>query len=314
MDLRQLRYFIKVVECGNITRASETLHIAQPAISQQMRNLEQDMGMQLLERSVHGVVPTAAGQTLYRHAIELLRQADGTHELLRQDAEFPQGKVSVGMPSSTARMLAIPLARTIRSRYPGIKLELIDSPSAELGRLITVGRVALAVNVDVVETRGMAFRRLLTETLYLVAWPEFSLPDEPVSIEALAKMPLVLPCAPNTIRSRVEFALQEAGLKCEVEFEANSTDLLFSAVKAQLGVTILPWAAAHVELVQHRLKLARIDHRLFKRDLSLCWHDTVVESNAVQKVKSTIFELFEAFKRQPGWADEPVKGRNLQDY
>jgi LysR family nitrogen assimilation transcriptional regulator len=303
VDLRQLRYFIKVVECGNITRASEALHIAQPAISQQMRNLERDMDMQLLERSVHGVVPTAAGQTLYRHAIELLRQADGTQELLRQDAEFPQGKVSVGMPSSTARMLAIPLARTIRSRYPGIKLELIDAPSAELGRLITVGRVALAVNVDAVDTRGVAFQRLFTETLYLVAWPEFALPDEPVSIEALAQMPLVLPCAPNTIRSRVEFALQEAGQHCEVEFEANSTDLLLSAVKAQLGVTILPWAAAHVELEQHRLKLARINHRLFTRDLSLCWHDTVVESNAVQKVKATIFELFEAFRRQPGWAD-----------
>lgn len=303
MDLRQLRYFVKVIECGNITRASEALHIAQPAISQQMRNLELDMGMPLLERSVHGVVATAAGQTLYRHAIELLRQVDGTREMLRQDADFPQGKVSVGMPSSTARMLAIPLARAIGQRYPGIKLELIDAPSAELGRLITVGRVALAVNVDVVETRGMAFQRLLTETLYLVAWPEFELAEDPVSIEALAKMPLVLPCAPNTIRNRVEFALQEAGLKCEVEFEANSTDLLFSAVKAQLGVTILPWAAAHAELVQQRLKLARIDHRLFKRDLSLCWHDTVVESNAVQKVKATIIELFEAFGRQPGWAD-----------
>lgn len=303
MDLRQLRYFVKVIECGNITRASEALHIAQPAISQQMRNLELDMGMPLLERSVHGVVATAAGQTLYRHAIELLRQADGTREMLRQDADFPQGKVSVGMPSSTARMLAIPLARAVGQRYPGIKLELIDAPSAELGRLITVGRVALAVNVDVVETRGMAFQRLLTETLYLVAWPEFELAEDPVSIEALAKMPLVLPCAPNTIRNRVEFALQEAGLKCEVEFEANSTDLLFSAVKAQLGVTILPWAAAHAELVQQRLKLARIDHRLFKRDLSLCWHDTVVESNAVQKVKATIIELFEAFGRQPGWAD-----------
>ncbi|MBJ2293339.1 LysR family transcriptional regulator [Pseudomonas sp. MF5691] len=303
MDLRQLRYFVKVIECGNITRASEALHIAQPAISQQMRNLELDMGMPLLERSVHGVVATAAGQTLYRHAIELLRQADGTREMLRQDADFPQGKVSVGMPSSTARMLAIPLARAIGQRYPGIKLELIDAPSAELGRLITVGRVALAVNVDVVETRGMAFQRLLTETLYLVAWPEFELAEDPVSIEALAKMPLVLPCAPNTIRNRVEFALQEAGLKCEVEFEANSTDLLFSAVKAQLGVTVLPWAAAHAELGQQRLKLARIDHRLFKRDLSLCWHDTVVESNAVQKVKATIIELFEAFGRQPGWAD-----------
>src|SRR5471032_3655048 len=117
MDLRQLRYFVKVVECTNITRASEALHIAQPAISQQIRNLEADLGMQLLERSVQGVVPTAAGQTLYRHAIELLRQADGTRGLLRQDAEYPQGKVSVGIPSRNKRMLAIPLARTIKSRY-----------------------------------------------------------------------------------------------------------------------------------------------------------------------------------------------------
>lgn len=302
MDLRQLRYFVKVVECANITRASEALHIAQPAISQQMRNLEQDMGMQLLERSAQGVVPTAAGQTLYRHAVDLLRQADATHELLRQDAEYPQGKVSVGMPSSTARMLAIPLARTIRSRYPGIKLELIDAPSAQLAGLITQGRVALAVQVDGMPTRGVIARRLFSETLYLVAWPEFELPPTPLSIQSLAQMPLVLPCAPNTIRSRVESAMQEAGLPFAVEFEANSTDLLFSAVLARLGVTVLPWAAAHVELEQNRLKLARIDHRLFSRELSLCWPDTAVQSNAVQKVKATILELFEGFEQQAGWA------------
>lgn len=297
MDLRQLRYFVKVVECANITRASEALHIAQPAISQQMRNLEQDMGLQLLERSAHGVVPTAAGQT-----VDLLRQADATRELLRQDAEYPQGKVSVGMPSSTARMLAMPLAGTIRSRYPGIKLELIDAPSAELAGLITVGRVALAVEVDGVQTRGVIAQRLFSETLYLVAWAEFELPQTPLTIEQLAQMPLVLPCAPNTIRSRVESAMQEAGLPLVVEFEANSTDLLFSAVQARLGVTILPWAAAHVELAQNRLKLARIDHRLFSRELSLCWPATAVQSNAVQKVKATILELFEEFEQQVGWA------------
>lgn len=123
MDLRQLRYFVKVVECGNVTHASEALHVAQPAVSQQMRNLEQDLGMQLLERSVRGVAPTAAGRTLYQHALELLRQADGTRELLRRDADTPQGRVTVGMPSSTARVLAIPLARAVRDRYPGIMLE-----------------------------------------------------------------------------------------------------------------------------------------------------------------------------------------------
>ena len=75
-----------------------------------------------------------------------------------------------------------------------------------------------------------------------------------------------------------------------------------SAVQARLGVTILPWAAAHVELEQQQLKLARIDHRLFTRELSLCWPDTAVQSNAVQKVRETILELFEEFERQPVWA------------
>lgn len=302
MDLRQLRYFVKVVECGNVTRASEALHIAQPAISQQMRNLESDLGMQLLERSVQGVAPTAAGQTLYRHAIELLRQADNTRELLRQDAELPQGRVSVAMPSSTARMMAIPLARTIRDRYPGIVLELVEAPSAELGSLIGSGRVDLAVVVDAVETRGVAAQRLLTEALYLIAWPEFQMPREPVSIAELARMPLILPSAPNTIRSRVEWALREAGLPCEILFEASSTALLFAAVMARLGVTILPWTAAHVELDEHKLKLAKVDHRLFSRDLSLCWHDTALLSNAVQKVKAAILELFDSLGKRPEWA------------
>ncbi|CAE6745534.1 LysR substrate-binding domain-containing protein [Paraburkholderia haematera] len=302
MDLRQLRYFVKVVECGNVTRASEALHIAQPAISQQMRNLERDLGMQLLERSVQGVAPTAAGQTLYRHAIELLRQADSTRELLRQDAELPQGKVSVAMPSSTARMVAIPLARTIRDRYPGIALELLEAPSAELGSLIGSGRVELAVVVDAVETRGVAAQKLLTEALYLIAWPEFQMPREPVSIAELAHMPLILPSAPNTIRSRVEWALREAGLPCEILFEASSTALLFAAVMARLGVTILPWTAAHVELDEHKLKLAKVDHRLFSRDLSLCWHDTALLSNAVQKVKATMLELFDSLGKRPEWA------------
>jgi LysR family nitrogen assimilation transcriptional regulator len=301
LDLRQLRYFVKVVEFGNLTRAGEALHIAQPAISQQMRNLERDLAVQLLQRSVHGVTPTAAGQTLYRHAIDLLRQADSTCELLRQDAEVPQGKVSVGMPSSTARVLAIPLVRTIRARYPGIALELIEAPSADLCSLLSGGRVELAVMVDGVETGGVTMQRVLTEALYLIAWPEFPMPEEPVALPDLARMPLILPSLPNTIRSRVDGALREAGLPCEILFEASSTALLFAAVMARLGVTILPWPAAYAGPGECKLKLARVNHRSFSRHLSLSWKDTQLLSNAVQKVKATILELFDELGRRPEW-------------
>ena len=302
MDLRQLRYFVKVVEYGNVTRASEALHVAQPAVSQQIRNLESDLGTRLLERSTQGVAPTASGKTLHRHALELLRQADRTGELLRQDAESPEGKVSVGLPSSTSRVLAIPLVQAVRERYPGIVIELIEAPTADLHNLIASGRVDLAIVADAVETHGVQAEHLLTEALYLIAWPEFELPREPITLSALATMPMVLPSAPNTIRSRVEWALREKGLACKILFEASSTALLFAAVMAKLGVTVLPWTAAHVELDEGKLKLAQLDHSRFRRDLSLCWKDTPLVSNAVLKVKDTMHELVATLSARPEWA------------
>lgn len=305
MDLRQLRYFAKVVELGNVTRASEALHIAQPAVSQQMRALERDLGMQLLTRSVHGVMPTPAGRTLYRHALGLLMEADRTRELLRQDAEEPAGRVSVAMPSSTARLMAIPLARRIRDRHPGITLELIEAPTADLPQLVDSGRVALAVMADADRSRSTVVQPLLTEELYLVAWPEFPLEAEVVSLSRLAQMPLVMPSAPNTIRRRVEWALREEGVEWNVLFEASSTALLFAAVLERLGVTILPWSAAYLEIEQRKLKIARVDHNLFARELSLCWKESGLISNAVVKVKTTMLRLFEEYGSRPGWTHAP---------
>ncbi len=77
--------------------------------------------------------------------------------------------------------------------------------------------------------------------------------------------------------------------------------MLFAAVMAQLGVTILPWSAAHIELNERKLKLAKVDHRLFSRELSLCWRDTALLSNAVQKVKATLLELFDGPGKWPEW-------------
>lgn len=111
-----------------------------------------------------------------------------------------------------------------------------------------------------------------------------------------------LPSAPNTIRSRVEWALREEGLTCKILFEASSTALLFAAVMAKLGVTVLPWTAAHVEVDEGKLKLAKLNHSIFRRELSLCWRDTPLVSNAVLKVKDTMRELVATLSTRPEWA------------
>ena len=302
MNFRQLRYFVEVVECGNVTRASEVLHVAQPAVSQQIRNLEGELGMLLLERSAQGVTPTAAGRTLHRHALQILREADRTRDLLVQDAENPRGKVAVGFPSSTARLIGIPLARAVRDRYPGIVLELIEMPSADLQAAVASGRADLAIVVDAVQMHGIRTEHLLSEALYLIAWPAFDLPSGPIGVAELARMPMILPSAPNSIRTRVEWALREHGLACNVLFEASSTALLFAGVMAGLGVTVLPWSAAHVELDERRLKLARVDHRGFRRELSLCSRDTALHSHAAVKVEAVVVELVKAAGVRGEWA------------
>ncbi|EBZ4664295.1 LysR family transcriptional regulator [Salmonella enterica subsp. enterica serovar Bovismorbificans] len=291
MDLRQLRYFVKVVELGNVTRASEALHIAQPAVSQQIRNLEDEMGMQLLERSSHGVAATAAGKTLHRHAKALLREADRTRELLRLDAEMPQGKVSVGLPSSSSRMFALPLARKVIEHYPGILLELIEVPTAEMPRMIENGQIDLAVAADVMEIPEISKIPLLSEDLCLIMWSEFEWPHDTISIAELAQLPIILPGFPNSIRMRVEAVFREQKLSCKVLFEASSIALLFAAVQEKLGVTILPWSAAYSELDKRKLKFACIEHPYFRRDISLCWRANTLLSNAAVKVKESILEL-----------------------
>lgn len=291
MDLRQLRYFVKVVELGNVTRASEGLHIAQPAVSQQIRNLEQEMGMQLLERSSHGVTATAAGKTLYRHAQALLREADRTRELLKLDADVPQGKVSVGLPSSSSRMLAIPLAQRVVERYPGISLELIEIPTADMPGMIESGRIDLAIAADAVESPGVSKVHLFSEDLHMVMWPECEWPFDAISLSELARFPMILPGFPNSIRTRVERALSQQGLPFNILFEASSITLLFAAVQAKLGVTVLPWNTTYSELEGRKLRFSRIEYPHFSREISLCWHSTRLASNACAKIKEDILEL-----------------------
>src|SRR6516225_1714016 len=103
MDVKQLRYFIRIVESGNVTRAAEALHIAQPALSQQLNHLESELATRLLNRSALGVTATRSGELLYRHAKEILRQVDNTRAALRQESDRPSGRVSVAMPSSIVR-------------------------------------------------------------------------------------------------------------------------------------------------------------------------------------------------------------------
>src|SRR3546814_467166 len=123
MNLRQLSYFVRIFELRNMTRAAESLHVAQPALSQQIALLEDDLGVRLLVRGPKGVQTTAEGALLYRHAQTILRQMESTRSRLHKTGGQISGTVSIGLASSTAHILALPLMRLVKEEHPAIVLE-----------------------------------------------------------------------------------------------------------------------------------------------------------------------------------------------
>ncbi len=283
MNLRQLKYFARVVEMQNMTRAAETLHVAQPALSQQMSLLEEDLGVALLRRGSKGVQATAEGLLLYRHAQTILRQVDSTRSLLSRTGSQITGTVSIGLASSTARMLALPLMQRVKAELPSIVLEIVDIPSADLTKLVLQGRVDFSLSPDQQAIQGISLTPLLHERLFLLTHAEVSLPRRKLSIKDFAHLPLILPSLPNTLRARVDHAFLTARLNSNLYAEASTSAILIPAVRDGAAATILPYSAAQPEIIQGAIRAHGLGLEL-SRELVLCASESLPLSPAVRHV------------------------------
>lgn len=307
MDLRQLRYFIKIVDCENITRAAEALSIAQPALTQQMNNLESDLGTRLFDRSVHGVKPTRSGELLYRYARDIVRQVANAREALQHELDWPGGRVAVAMPSSTARMVAGALLLEMHSRYPGIILELVENTSAEIPNQVIHGRVDLAIVTVDVPIRGLVLQPVIREQLFVLMNPKLRSTRRFITLREIAKLPIILPSTPNNIRARIDMELSKAGLQYELVAEASTTPALISAVRSGLGVTILPLSAINEES-SRSIRAKRITSPSLFRDLSICGSAAVPLSLASEKVRHVLLQLLQTLVITKKWKGAALIG------
>src|SRR6202034_2990785 len=146
MDLRQLRYFLRIVEAGSFSKASEALRIAQPSLSHHVRELEEELGVELLTRHARGVIPTDFGFILCDHARVILREVNRTKERIRDAAESPGGEVLVGLSTATSRGLALPLLQAVALDYPRISIHLVEAMSGSLYEWVQAGRLDIVLS------------------------------------------------------------------------------------------------------------------------------------------------------------------------
>lgn len=306
MDTRRLYSFIKIIDAGSITRAADILHIAQPALSQQLSALEAQFGQQLLIRSKRGVAPTEAGRALYRHAQLILRQVDLAHAAVGVSGRAPAGSVSVGLaPYSLGAALALPLLKSVRERYPDILLHINENFGGVISEAIMTGRMDMAFIYGAGPLRGVQFEPLRTEDLFLIGAPDRTATageDEgegegEVSLEELEDVPLLLPSRIHTIRQVVETAFQQASLEPKVVGEVESALTLVNAVDAGLGATVLPWSAAHAILDVRSLPVRRIVDPTIQVKLSLVTSDNQPLSEPALAVHDLFLELIAAFDK-----------------
>ncbi|ELC1726051.1 tricarballylate utilization LysR family transcriptional regulator TcuR [Salmonella enterica] len=243
MELRQLRYFVRIIETGSMGSAAQDLDIGVSALSQQMSRLENELTIRLLQRTSRGVTPTNAGLAFYSQAQLALRHADDAI-LAAREARL-SGHVSVGMAPSTASILGIPFIHAMQENYADVRLHVVESLSGNLERMINTRQIDLAVVFQKDKILRWSARPILEEQLFLIGSHALlaALPDNPITPEQLAGIPLIMPSQGHGLRGRLDAVCQEHALNVEIVAEIDGLALLMRAVRDGLGATLQPGAA-----------------------------------------------------------------------
>ena len=237
MNFRRLKYFVKIVDIGSLTQAAEVLHIAQPALSQQVATLEGELDQQLLIRTKRGVTPTDAGKVLYTHARTILRQCEQAQLAVSNIGQTLSGQVSIGLaPGTAASSITMPLLQTVRAELPEVLIYLHENSGAALNEKLLSGQLDMAVLYERSPIAGITSQPLLKEDLFLVGTRDC--PGQSV------EMSLFLPRDYSAVRLRVDEAFSLRRLTAKVIGEIESISTLTAAIASGMGVTVLPESAA----------------------------------------------------------------------
>lgn len=245
MLLRHLRYLSAVVEHGSFTRAAQALHVSQPALSQQIRQLEEQLGVQLLDRSGKSVRATDAGATYLSHVHRAFREIDAAGRAARDVNDLSSGRLRLGFTPSFSGYLIAPLARRFREKYPGITLDLLALSQDEIEAALADDKLDCAIAFWASSATGIASQPLHTERLSLIARHDHAvMATDVIDIACVESQEMVLLSESFATRQTIDKHFKQHGIKPKVVIETSSMTTLIELVRSGSLVTVLPDAVA----------------------------------------------------------------------
>lgn len=300
MDIRQLRYFVQIVEAGSLSRAAEILRIAQPSLSTHLRSLEEELGVKLLVRHPRGVTATEFGIIFCDHARKILREVELSRDIVHSHAISPVGRVSVGLPTSACRGLSLPLVQAMTKRYGGISIHITEAMTGNLDEWIQMGRLDVALLYDHRAFGHVAWTEMMGEDLMLLVPPTSSLARErAVPFAAIAKLPLVVPGRPNVLRTVID----QIAARLDLTLTTTDCDSL-AAIRqfVRFGhATIMPHFAMAEEIERGEMVPVGIVEPTPSWRLSVVVSQRTLNLRASQMVAEVLADVIATLVESGGW-------------
>jgi len=265
VELRRLEYFVSISELGSLGRASDVLRIAQPALTRQVRLLEEELGVTLFTRTSRGMRLTEVGDELFSEVVGPLRQLRGSLDNIRTFSSTLAGNVAIGMPPTVAEFLGPPLLERISLNEPNISPRIVEGASQHLGEWLFNSELDMVVFYAPVQDEKFVTRELMTEEMVLIGGADSDLaPDQRVSFRDVVSLPLVLPNPRNGLRRLSEKLAAKFKAELRIKYVVDSLSVLKDLVRRGHAYTILPLSSVASELERGELRFARIDNPMMR--------------------------------------------------
>jgi LysR family nitrogen assimilation transcriptional regulator len=259
MDFRQLRYFTEIAVLKNVSRASERLKIAQPALSRQIRLLEEELDVKLFKRQHSGVTLTEAGEQLLSHARVIARHLERAKQEVSNKSKGPGGWVGIGGPPSINEYLYPILVERFREHYPKVVLHLVDGMSTPLLERLARKEIDLAIIASAAVQPSIEVEIVAREKLLLVGpADDVAIGTEPIEFSRLQDFPLILTGRHNRTRRALEDMAAATDVNLNPIIEVESLSTMKRLIMDGHGYSLLPPSAVAVELAQGTLKSQQV--------------------------------------------------------
>ena len=276
MDLRRLEIFAKVAELGSFSRAAEALFLTQPTVSEHVRALEDELGVQLLDRLGRGTTPTRAGQLLLGYARRLLALAHEARQAIDQFQGRMSGQLIVGGSTIPGEYLLPVLIGRFKAKYPDISISLVIGSSREVTGWVEEGRVEVGVVGARATSRALDSRDLMPDELVVIVPADHPWRSRTtVTLADIQGQPLILRERGSGTRQALELALGEVGLDLSafrLAGEMGSTQAIKQAVRAGIGISLISKRAVEDECRASLLFCLEVQDLRIARAFSLVTH------------------------------------------